>query len=50
MVNCNNKSHTFASSKTSSGNILKEPRSNTVMLLLLLINKFDKCSATYIIK
>ena len=40
-----NKSHTIALFSTFSGDVLKEPRSNTVMLLLC--KKFDKNSATY---
>ena len=40
-----NKSHTIALFKTFSGEVLKEPKSNTVMLLLC--KKFDKASATY---
>ena len=42
-----NISHTIALFKTFSAEVLKEPKSNTVMLLLC--NKFDKNSATYTI-
>ena len=40
-----NKSHTIALFKTFSADVLKEPKSNTVMLLLC--KKFDNNSATY---
>ena len=48
LLTYNNKTLTFASFKFLSGDVLKEPRSKTVILLLLLFKLFDNNSATCI--
>ena len=46
LLTYNNKTLTFASFKIFSGDVLKEPRSKTVILLLFLCKVFDNSSAT----
>ena len=46
LLTYNNKTLTFASFKIFSGDVLKEPRSKTVILLLFLFKLFDNNSAT----